>query len=252
MMGLLSRSAQQAGAIFSVAAVLSDAFAQGLEGTPHDLTGLDEDRSATCIYCHTPPGAEDENEPPLWSRPASGVAYRTFDSATVDGEILAVGSVSAACLTCHDGSQAVDAAINAPTRNRTGPAPGTAGPRVIAPTGAAVLGDDLRNDHPIGIQYAGFNPGAGQVDADFISAENGLQNAFILGATRWWVDTEDVPNAMRDKTDMILYTREHDGTDQPFVECATCHDPHSTSDNDPHFMRVSNAGSAVCLSCHVK
>jgi predicted CXXCH cytochrome family protein len=235
----------------SVTAVLSDAFAQGLDGTPHDLTALDDDQSKTCIYCHTPPGAGDDNEPPLWSRQASGATYRTFDSATIDGEVLAVGSVSAACLTCHDGSQAVDAAINAPIKNRSGPAPGT-GPRAISPIRADIRGDDLRNDHPIGIQYAGFNPGDRQIDADFINADNGLQNAFILGATRWWVDTEEVPNAIRDKSDMILYTRQFEGIDQPFVECATCHDPHSASDSEPHFMRVSNSGSAVCLSCHIK
>lgn len=34
------------------------------------------------------------------------------------------------------------------------------------------------------------------------------------------------------------------------VECATCHDPHLTTNGK--FLRISNAGSAVCLSCHVK
>jgi predicted CXXCH cytochrome family protein len=34
------------------------------------------------------------------------------------------------------------------------------------------------------------------------------------------------------------------------VECGTCHDPH----NDMHgkFLRISNSGSAMCLTCHIK
>ena len=76
------------------------------------------------------------------------------------------------------------------------------------------------------------------------------------GTTVWWVDTETTPNGTRQKTDMLLYTRSKDQgyvgqTDsEPFVECASCHDPHTSA--NPTFLRVSNAGSAVCLSCHVK
>ncbi len=34
------------------------------------------------------------------------------------------------------------------------------------------------------------------------------------------------------------------------VECASCHDPHDTT-NAP-FLVVSNSGSAICLGCHIK
>jgi predicted CXXCH cytochrome family protein len=33
------------------------------------------------------------------------------------------------------------------------------------------------------------------------------------------------------------------------VECSTCHDPHSSMYGK--FLRVSNAGSAMCLTCHI-
>ena len=44
------------------------------------------------------------------------------------------------------------------------------------------------------------------------------------------------------------------------VECASCHDPHGVPSGGPgtntllrpSFLRVSNAGSAVCLTCHNK
>lgn len=38
------------------------------------------------------------------------------------------------------------------------------------------------------------------------------------------------------------------GGDQ--VECGSCHDPHNDT-NDP-FLRMSNAASALCTTCHVK
>ena len=76
----------------------------------------------------------------------------------------------------------------------------------------------------------------------------------INSRTVWCVDTEVIPNNTREKTDMQLYTRSvagiDAGIDQPFVECASCHDPHS--EVNPTFLRVSNNGSAVCLACHVK
>ena len=43
------------------------------------------------------------------------------------------------------------------------------------------------------------------------------------------------------------------------VECASCHDPHGVpssteagSEFIPSFLRVSNAESALCFSCHTK
>jgi hypothetical protein len=63
---------------------------------------------------------------------------------------------------------------------------------------------------------------------------------------------------------MILFTRDNGGSFEPFVECATCHDPHSgvTEDvagggtnaagSDISFMRIANTDSDVCLACHIK
>lgn len=223
----------------------------GVKGSKHDLGTGKNDNYEVCVYCHTPHGGNSEVEAPLWNKPGGVQAYRTYDSATIDGKILPVGSVSTACLSCHDGTQAMDTVINAPGRGlgkgRIGSGVGALGPNALAN-----LGVDLRNDHPVGVQYGGFNDGRGQIDPDFVNSAAGLQSAIILGRTRWWVDTEAVPNGNRDKTDMILYTRNVDGVDQPFVECATCHDPHRGSGTNPAFMRLTNKGSNLCLSCHIK
>ena len=122
------------------------------------------------------------------------------------------------------------------------------------PQGIALIGQDLSNDHPVGIQYGGGGiteaaPAAATNDTDFVAPTN----ASINGNTVWWVDTEATPNGTRQKTDMQLYTRSvaaiDAGANQPFVECASCHDPHT---EEATFLRVSNTGSAVCLACHTK
>jgi predicted CXXCH cytochrome family protein len=55
---------------------------------------------------------------------------------------------------------------------------------------------------------------------------------------------------VRTKQDLILFTNNTGVVNSPSVECASCHDPHTP--NNGTFLRVSNAGSGLCLSCHVK
>jgi len=258
----------------------ADALA-GVADTKHNLGTNPQNVNASatfsgtgeiCVFCHTPHAADTAAVVPLWNRNISSPpTYQTYDAlgtSTLDGKTATVGSVSLACLSCHDGTQAMNSVINAPGSGLTGDATWTGGTWSGAgqdgtgkmnPARVAMLGTDLRNDHPIGIQYAGggysttalTGPGA---DPDFIAATNA-----VLGAGRvWWVDTG---GAGRQKTDMILYTRTNatatvasgggtiTGT-QPFVECASCHDPHSST--NPTFLRTSNVGSAVCLACHIK
>ena len=188
----------------------------GIVGSKHDLATGTNDNYEVCVYCHTPHGGNADVEAPLWNKPGGVQAYRTYDSATIDGKILPVGSVSTACLSCHDGTQAMDTVINAPGSG-LGDGRIRSGVGALSPNVIANLGVDLRNDHPVGVQYGGFADGRGQIDPDFVNSATGLQSALMLGRTRWWVDTERVPNANRDKTDMILYTRSVNGVDQPFV-----------------------------------
>jgi len=219
-----------------------------------------------CVFCHTPHGADTSASVPLWNKPLNTTpasTYTTYDSlgtSTLDGAVETVGSVSIACLSCHDGTQAMSAVINAPgsglttTAYSAGTWSGNTSGGVtggLIPDTIARIGVDLRNDHPIGIQYGGGGltvaaPTAATKDSDFVAAKNQTLN---VTSKVWWVDTESTPNGSRQKTDMQLYTRNFGGTDQPYVECASCHDPHTENTT---FLRISNAGSAVCLACHVK
>lgn len=271
-------AALAAGFVVAVASVaVSTPVAAQVAGTKHNLgtsaggTGVNQfsGTAEICVFCHTPHGADTSAAVPLWNRtlPAPG-SFQTYDSlgtSSLDGKTAPVGSVSIACLSCHDGVTSMSAVLNAPGSGTTGDAAWTAGTWSGAnQTGGALaaglitnLTQDLRNDHPIGIQYGGgglkeSTPAAATTDPDFKVAVNA-----VIGSTRvWWVDTTAPGSVVgtRQKTDMLLYSRpagSYTGQTElePFVECASCHDPHTTNST---FLRVSNAGSAVCLACHNK
>lgn len=245
---------------------------------PNIFTATNPILSEICVFCHTPHGADITASAPLWNRVISGTVYQTYDSlgtSTLDGKTTtSVGSVSIACLSCHDGTQSMSVVINAPGSGNYNPA-GAAMAGAWAGANqtlgrlnvgaVANLTTDLRNDHPIGIQYAGggFNAttpttrAIGVGDPDYINPQSA-----ILGANRaWWVDVAGPVGAVagtRQKTDMALYSRGpatvgggYTGQTElePFVECGSCHDPHS---NNATFLRIANTNSAVCLACHVK
>ena len=205
---------------------------QALENSPHDLTTARQ--SETCVFCHTPYNNHADAGPPLWNQQAAGIVLATFDSRETNGAIVTVGSASIACLTCHDGAQGMDAAI----------------PPTIADTPHA---NALRHNHPVSVAYAGYSKGFPEFPRpDYAGAENGLRRATIFDAPRWWIDTEPTPNGVRNKTDLILFTRTVNGEARPFVECATCHDPHGEGDAAASLMRIDNGQSAVCLTCHTQ
>lgn len=223
-----------------------------------------------CVFCHTPFGAEASATVPLWNRDQPAKAYATYNSlgtSSLDGATAPVGSVSIACLSCHDGVQALNLMINMPGATPTdaldGPAAAAGRTRAhIAP------GEDARRDHPVGNPYAGGSslaagpPAAPAVyrntqmkDSDFSSAQSALLN----GQSVWWVDTGVGTEGGREKSDIQLYTRvvaSPPGAPaatpaerpEPFIECASCHDPHSAVNG--LFLRIANTGSAICLACH--
>lgn len=260
------------GAVFTGIALMASgqsAMAQvSAANSKHNLSstgGQAQSTSATndqvCVYCHTPHGGDvSVANVPLWNKnlPAGPyTVYSTANSTTMDGEVIAtVASVSLACLSCHDGTQAMDAVLNQPG---TGANPGNIDAGVTM-TGVANLTQDLSNDHPIGVQYAGG--GCGGVAGDCTAANfqdeefNTAQQDTIGGTPVWWVDAIGGTANARDKTDMILYTRTDftDTTPQPSVECASCHDPHNSTvvANQVQFLRTPNTGSAVCTTCHIK
>ncbi|ROR32923.1 cytochrome c3 family protein [Inmirania thermothiophila] len=254
-------------------AVAGGAFA-GIAGSKHDFTASNG-RSGTnaqfipggeiCVFCHTPHGSDTGASAPLWNRVLDhGQTYTTYDSlgtSTLDGQVLTVGSVSLACLSCHDGTQAMDAVINKPGSggySASGDEISGTSITTMAGTPLPMLGTDLTNDHPVGVAYAGGGcegkTGTGTcTSADFNDKDfNTAQFNTVNGRTVFWVDTSSGTTGAREKTDMVLYTRTFTAGDGPSVECASCHDPHNDGSSPVQFLRINNTGSAVCLACHNK
>jgi cytochrome c553 len=265
----------------------------GIADTKHNLSSgtnsitgrIQSDQAEICVFCHTPHGADTTAPAPLWNKklgaagtPSGGGSYTTYASLntpSLDGTIAPVGSISVACLSCHDGTSAMDNIINAPGSGGYDPTGGGTNGLGYTWTGANVtpagkiaggitlIGTDLSNDHPIGVQYCGGGlSGSGTVvsgtckDSDFKMPETTIIN----GNQVFWVETG---LAGKQRTDLPLYSRAGaDASLGPLVECATCHDPHvSPGQAGPAgtnqvsgntFLRISNNGSGVCLTCHIK
>lgn len=232
-----------AAAVISIT-LSSGAWAQ-ITGTKHDLSAQTAGTDEICVFCHTPHGSDNTAAVPLWNRvladPTTFTLYDVNFSNTIDSTVDLTGSVSLACLSCHDGSQAIDTLINAPGSggyNSAGATQGWTG--LTGVSGITDLGTDLSNDHPVGIKYAGAGGnGLTAVDDTFVAASNVLYDA----TKGWWVETGG--NTTRNSTDLVLYSR----SGSPYVECGSCHDPHTVNST---FLRISNAGSAVCKACHNK
>jgi len=241
------------------------------------------DYAEVCVYCHTPHGANGTvPAAPLWNRTVVATTYQTYNllnTGSLTQPVSQPGVNSLTCLTCHDGQTAVDSIINMPGsgryrkdqetgentaflnewRNPSGlnagaharltdtgclachsPGAGLPG-RNATDFSAFAIGTDLRNDHPVGIRYP-TDAGPGSDFKDPPRKETRLAFFDANG------------NSRADPSDIRMY----DTGEGYEVECASCHDPHGVpsagpgSVFNPTFLRVANAGSAVCLTCHTK
>lgn len=183
------------------------------------LTGKVADYGEVCAYCHTPHSGSSTI--PLWNRANSAATYTmytTTNSATIDMTVgAAPGPVSLACASCHDGTVGLDVITNKPNAaSAVTPLSQTFGTVFTSAVNALkILGADLTNDHPVAVTY-----------------DNTKDVAFVAKAT---VVSAGLP----------FY-----GAAKDQLECGTCHNPHNNT-NAP-FLRVSNTGSALCLTCHIK
>jgi len=252
------------------------------------------------VFCHTPHGGDNGAAVPIWNRKlgANGAGaptgvndqykrYASLGTTTFDASEAPVGSVSIACLSCHDGTQAIDNVINMPGSGGYNPTTGarigsfvggdTDGNGKLNATVVQNLTTDLSNDHPVSMQYAGGGYSVGQTPAKGGTKDPDFNVASVINAPTtsplqklWWVDSPyGMQASARDREDVILYTRNELGALQPFVECGSCHDPHN-ADNQT-FLRISNTGatsnpdvlgrtftaanggpSGLCLTCHDK
>lgn len=112
-----------------------------IQGSAHDFSRLGWSNDESCAVCHTPHNADFFTDAPLWDHDISTTTYTLYSSASL-GVILeqpGPGNISRLCLSCHDGTIAIDSFG------------GNGGQTYISER--ASLGTDLSNDHPIGIKW---------------------------------------------------------------------------------------------------
>ncbi|NOT02424.1 MAG: cytochrome c3 family protein [Phycisphaerales bacterium] len=111
--------------------------------------------TANCNVCHTPESEDGVEAGPLWDdRPEAQKRFRLYD-----GRTGTPGTSSLLCLSCHDGSVAIDTFGAEPLRTEF----------VLGSRGRIGAHGDLGMDHPVGIRYPdhdrGYRPRA-QVESD--------------------------------------------------------------------------------------
>ena len=139
--------------LFALMSISMVGYAQTIVGSAHDFSGRGWNTTGElCIVCHTPHHADvSVSDAPLWNHEVTTATYTLYSSPSLDATMKQPGSSSKLCLSCHDGTVAVDN-----FGDQTG------GTHFI--TGNALVGTDLNNDHPISFVY----------DAALASADGGL------------------------------------------------------------------------------
>lgn len=184
------------------------------------------DQTEICVFCHTPHDAIKTPAIPLWNHKLSTISsYGVYQSPTMNAiDLTDVGvsnpsqvAVSNLCLSCHDGTVALNSFNNPsnmrPTTTMTG-----VGPNGGIPLGNSNLGTDLTNDHPVNFT---FDNTLYQADKTLHDPAGGLGGKVKLFAGK--------------------------------VQCASCHDPHASQDpSGKAFLRDTMVGSQLCMNCHNK
>ncbi|MBF0310472.1 MAG: cytochrome c3 family protein [Magnetococcales bacterium] len=238
-----------------------------------------------CVYCHTPHGANTEIKAPLWNRTFKSNTYQTYDAMGTPSLTAAVsqpGVASLTCLSCHDGTVAIDSIINMPGPGNYNANAKTSHQETFldawrdTTTGAGkgslkhyAIGQSSPNES-YGCMVCHSGPGGFEVATDFTAFNIGtdLRNDHPVGinmpSTRFGQDF-NAPSQQGDK--LAFYDLDGDSradanevryykTSNDFrVECASCHDPHGVRQAggqlNPSFLRVNNqTNSTLCQTCH--
>ena len=116
--------------------------------TKHNLTPSGPGKIKTtapaglCVFCHTPHNAKPSIG--MWNHELSGATYQIYASSTLKASLNQPTGSSLLCLSCHDGTVALE------TLRQTPKGPPLA---LSVLTGGSVLGTDLSRDHPISFTY---------------------------------------------------------------------------------------------------
>lgn len=176
--------------------------ASGLGSVKAAATGDSE----ICVFCHTPHSVK--GQAPMWNHFDSVAVYTPYDSSTKKATIGQPTGASKLCLSCHDGTVA-PGMLRKQSRNQQRSSSST----LPLLKGAAHLGTDLSDDHPISFVY----------DSALVAANGQLKDPSTLtGPVRLDKDKQ--------------------------VQCTSCHTSHDNRYGK--FLVQNNFASALCVTCH--
>jgi predicted CXXCH cytochrome family protein len=197
--------------------------ASSIVGSPHDLTRT---TPYLCEVCHVPQlSGQDAAWLPSWSRDRAGLGFAVYGvqpaspgASESPHENQWPGASTRLCLSCHDGLTASPVLYGGASQsralhhavNRSGIAPDD----LVRPP---VRGTDLINGHPVFVPYPGQPVAVGFHAPPSSSGWGGASPRAIKLVAGW-------------------------------IECVSCHNVHDPAFKP--FLRKSNAGSAMCLTCH--
>ena len=191
-----------------------------ISGSAHDFSTNGWANGEICLPCHAPHNnntGTNNLTSTLWNHKLSAVNnYAMFSSPTMTKFSVAAqsqpSSGSKTCLSCHDGTVAIDS-FGANT-----------GTHFVQPVNN--MGTDLSNDHPISFTYdSGLATRSGGTLQNPATALSGLAGGGTIA------------------NDLLI---------SGMVECSSCHDVHNQYSTPKYLLKKSNAGSALCLTCHIK
>ena len=194
------------------------ASAGTITGSAHDFSTDGWAGGEICKACHAPHNNLNTAGSLLWNHALTTATYTLYSSPSMNATPGQPSGTSKLCLSCHDGTVALDSFG------------GVTGTTVI--DGDANLGTAFGNDHPISITY----------DAALATTDGSLATPATATVT--------IGSGSQTRTGTVqalLLTADR-------VECASCHDVHNTytAGTGGALLKVSNANSALCLTCHTK
>ena len=223
MAGAKRRNALSAGVLTTAIMALALLATEGtsgaaISGSAHDFSSYGWSGGRICVVCHTPHNADTTvSDAPLWNHETTTAVYALYGSPTLDATPGQPTGVSKLCLSCHDGTVAVDS---------YGGATGTQFINTLAPS--ANVGVDLSNDHPVSFVY----------DSALAALDGELTDPSADGDT----DPDSVGNS-------VPFLPLFNGV----MQCGSCHDVHNTvSAGNQSLLIKTSAGSQLCLTCHLK
>ena len=87
-------------------------FAGTIKGSKHDFSGQVWSGGEVCIACHTPHRSMEHLDAPLWNHALTTQTYTPYASSTMMATPGQPDGASKLCLSCHDGTIAIDSFNN--------------------------------------------------------------------------------------------------------------------------------------------